>query len=82
MAITLTLKRASEESGLSIRTLYYAMGNGQLHSIRVGRRRLIPMRALENFLLGGRKPKAKTRSALRGAADRGAVEGRPQREKA
>ena len=62
MAITLTLKQASEESGLSIRTLYYAIGNGQLCSVQVGRRRLIPRRALEDYLLRGSNPNPKPRA--------------------
>jgi excisionase family DNA binding protein len=53
MPITLTLKRAAEESGLSVRTLYNIMGTGELPSVRVGGRRLIPARALEKFLLRG-----------------------------
>jgi len=53
MAITLTLRRAAEESGLSVRTLNYAIARGALESVTVGRRRLIPVRALEAFLLRG-----------------------------
>lgn len=56
MAITLTLRRASEESGLSIRTLYNKIGAGELASVKVGKRRLIPARALEEFLLRGGSP--------------------------
>jgi hypothetical protein len=52
MAITLSIKRASEESGLSPRFLQYAIGDGRLSSVLVGKRRLIPVRALEEFLLG------------------------------
>lgn len=55
MSITVTLKRAAEESGLSIRTLQYAIERGELKSVLIGRRRLIPMRALQYFLLHGRK---------------------------
>jgi excisionase family DNA binding protein len=53
MAITITMRRASEESGLSIRTIQYAIARGKLRSVRVGKRRLIPVRALEDFLLRG-----------------------------
>jgi excisionase family DNA binding protein len=52
MAITVTLKRASEESGLSIRTIHYKIAQGLLPSIKVGKRRLISERALREFLLG------------------------------
>jgi excisionase family DNA binding protein len=51
MPITLTLKRAEEESGLSLRTLQYAIARGDLQSVRVGRRRLIPVDSLRQFLL-------------------------------
>jgi excisionase family DNA binding protein len=50
VAITYTLKRASEESGLSARTLQYAIARGELDSFRIGRRRLIRVRSLEEFL--------------------------------
>lgn len=56
MAITFTMKRASEESGLSVRQLYTKIGAGELDSVVVAGRRLIPARALENFLLGRRDP--------------------------
>jgi len=56
MPITLSLKRAAEETGLSPRTLAYAIARGELVSIRVGRRRLISVAALNEFL-AGRKPK-------------------------
>lgn len=56
MAITYTLKKAAEESGLSMRTLQYAIGRGEIQSFKVGRRRLIPARALEAFLLGKTGP--------------------------
>jgi excisionase family DNA binding protein len=50
VAITYTLKRASEESGLSTRTLQYAIARGELDSFRIGHRRLIRVQALEEFL--------------------------------
>lgn len=52
MAITLTVKRASEESGLSVRTIQYKIAQGVLPSIKVGKRRLISERAFREFLLG------------------------------
>jgi len=51
MPITISLKRAAEESGLSPRTLRYAIERGELKSCRVGRRLLIPVKELERFLL-------------------------------
>ena len=55
MAITYTLQKAVEESSLSIRTLQYAIARGELESVRVGRRCLIPARSLEEFLLRKRR---------------------------
>jgi excisionase family DNA binding protein len=49
--ITYNLKGASEASGLSVRKLQYAISDGSLPSLTLGRRRLIPARALEEFLL-------------------------------
>jgi excisionase family DNA binding protein len=46
VAITYSLKKAAEESGLSQRTLQYAIAKGELLSVRVGRRPLIPAEAL------------------------------------
>ena len=54
MAITFTLQKAAEESGLSIRTLQYAIERGELESFLIGRRRLIPARSLEAFLFRNR----------------------------
>ena len=54
MPITVTVKRAAEESGLSQRALQYAIADGRLKSVQIGRRRLIPVRSLEDFLLRGK----------------------------
>lgn len=51
MPITISLKRAAEESGLSMRTLRYAIERGELKSCRVGTRLLISVKELERFLL-------------------------------
>jgi hypothetical protein len=58
VAITYTLKKASEECGLSMRTLQYAIGRGELESFLIGRRRLIPARSLEQFLFRKKGPTA------------------------
>lgn len=56
MPITVTMQKATEESGLSLRTIQYAIARGDLKSVLVGKRRLIPVRSLEAFLLrGGRR---------------------------
>ncbi len=56
MAITYTLKRAAEECGLSTRTLQYAIARGELDSFLIGRRRLIRVRCLEEFLSHKKQP--------------------------
>jgi hypothetical protein len=56
VAITYTMKRAADESGLSIRTLQYAIGRGELESFLIGRRRLIPAHSLEEFLFRKKRP--------------------------
>jgi excisionase family DNA binding protein len=65
VAITYTLQKAAEESGLSMRTIQYAIGRGELESLQVGRRRLIPANSLEEFLFRKKRPEA--RKAKRGA---------------
>jgi len=73
MAVTPTLKRAAEESGLSVRTLYNKIGSGELQSITVGRRRLIPMRVLEDFLLragASQAPRADTAQDTKSSTER------------
>jgi excisionase family DNA binding protein len=59
VAITYSLKRAAEESGLSTRTLQYAIERGELTSVQIGRCRLIPANSLEKFLLRTKPPALK-----------------------
>jgi len=65
MAITLTLKDAAKESGLSIRTLYTLIGEGKLKSTTIGRRRLVIAKSLEELLLG--KPRRQSGTEARDA---------------
>jgi hypothetical protein len=65
VAITYSLKKAAEESGLSMRTLQYAIKRGELESILVGRRRLVVARSLEKFLFRAAKT-ASTQESKRG----------------
>ena len=51
--ISLTLKQASEASGLSIRKLYDLIAQGKLKSTTVGRRRLILYKSLEEQVAKG-----------------------------
>jgi excisionase family DNA binding protein len=69
MPITLSVKSASAASSLSPRTLWYAIERGDLGTVRIGRRRLIPARALEKFLLG-RKPRTAKAATKPGKAGR------------
>ena len=69
MAITVTLMRAAEESGLSLRTLQYAISRGELKSVTVGRRRLIPADALRRFLLNRTERRDSAKRV--GVSDRG-----------
>ena len=49
----LSVAESSDFSGLSLRFLYYEMGRGNLRYVHRGRRRLIPKRALVNYLAEG-----------------------------
>jgi hypothetical protein len=62
MPITLTLQRAAHESGLSKRTLQHVVATGALRSVLVCGRRLIPVCALEHFLLAKRSNRSSTRA--------------------
>ena len=48
-----TSKKLVEATGLSQRFLCYAIADGRLKSVRVGGRRLILARHLENFIIHG-----------------------------
>jgi len=51
--ISMTMRQASEASGLSIRKLYDLIAAGKLKSVTVGRRRLILYRSLEELIARG-----------------------------
>ena len=48
--LVLSVKEAREQLGLSRGLMYEAIRNGQIPSIRIGRRILIPRAALERLL--------------------------------
>ncbi|MEJ1161331.1 helix-turn-helix domain-containing protein [Prosthecomicrobium sp. N25] len=48
--LTLSIDEAQKASGLSRSTLYVAIRNGELGSVKVAGRRLIPVAALRQFL--------------------------------
>lgn len=52
MAICFSVKVAAEQCGLSERTIHAAIKDGRLKVMRVGRRVLITVAALEDFLHG------------------------------
>ena len=49
----LTIRQATEFTGLPRTAVYKLLGDGTLPSVRVGRRRLIPKRALIELLAQG-----------------------------
>jgi excisionase family DNA binding protein len=51
--LSMTLKQAREATGLSVRTLYNLISAGKLQSVRVGRRRLILAKSLEELIAKG-----------------------------
>ena len=53
MAISLSIKDASKESGLSVRMIYRLIGAGKLQSTMIGRRRLIVARSLTELVTRG-----------------------------
>jgi excisionase family DNA binding protein len=52
MPICISIKVASEQCGLSERTIHTAIKEGKLTVMRVGRRVLITPKELENYLHG------------------------------
>jgi excisionase family DNA binding protein len=58
-----SLSEVAGLTGLSISGLYVLIGRGQLRSIRVGGRRLVPREALEE-LLTNRKPPVSAAATL------------------
>jgi excisionase family DNA binding protein len=53
--LSYTLKEAAQSTGLSQRFLCYAIADGRLKSVKVGGRRLILARHLEDFIVHGGK---------------------------
>jgi excisionase family DNA binding protein len=51
--LSVTLRQASEISGLSIRKLYDLIAQGKLKSVSVGRRRLVLYKSLEELIAQG-----------------------------
>lgn len=56
-----SIQRACELSGLSRSTICRRIASGELASTRVGRRRLVPRRALDELLARGLEPRPETR---------------------
>jgi len=53
MAITVTIKGAAEQTGLSVRMLYELIAKGKLKSVKVGKRRLVNVKSLEQLVTRG-----------------------------
>jgi excisionase family DNA binding protein len=53
--LSYTIKEAAQSTGLSQRFLWYAIAEGRLKSVKVGGRRLILARHLDDFLIHGGK---------------------------
>lgn len=49
-AVLLTLTTAGERLGVGRSTIYRLLGDGSLPSVRIGRRRLIPVAAIDAFV--------------------------------
>jgi excisionase family DNA binding protein len=61
VALTMTVEAAARELGISRNTAYECARNGQIPTVRLGRRLLVPRAALEAMLRGeGRVPAHKT----------------------
>jgi excisionase family DNA binding protein len=59
VALTMTVEAAARELGISRNTAYECARTGQIPTVRLGRRLLVPRAALESLLRGeGRSPNA------------------------
>lgn len=58
----LSIKEAAEACGLSRTTFYGLIGKGEVRSIRIGRRRLVPESALREFMDSGGEPSCRAPS--------------------
>lgn len=63
--ISMTMRQANEASGLSVRMLYTLIAQGRLASVKVGKRRLVIAKSLEELLLG--KPQRQSHTEARDA---------------
>lgn len=45
-----TIEQASERLGICRANLYKLLGSGQLRSVKIGRRRLVPEQAIADFI--------------------------------
>ena len=48
----LAIKQAVFELGISRTALYELIGNGRLNTVKIGRRRLVPIEAIEELIAG------------------------------
>ncbi|MHB8345871.1 MAG: helix-turn-helix domain-containing protein [Acidiferrobacterales bacterium] len=68
--LTLTVPQAAALLGVHPITLYSGLAEGsiQLRHLRIGRRILIPVNALDEFVAGGRPPRRRPGRPRKGAA--------------
>ncbi|SDR31373.1 DNA binding domain-containing protein, excisionase family [Rhizobiales bacterium GAS113] len=59
--LTMTVPTAAKRLGIGRNQCYEAVARGELPAIRIGRRLLIPMAALERLLDAGASPKGRAR---------------------
>lgn len=53
MRLSMTIKQAMEETGLGRRTIYELIGQGDLKSVKIGRRRLVNAKSLVEVISRG-----------------------------
>jgi hypothetical protein len=80
--ISLTLKGASEETGLSVRILYRLIAEGKLETRTIGRRRLILAKSLKDLIIDGLPRSPVAEKALADLAARGVSKGRKNGQRA
>ena len=63
MRKTMTVPEAAKALGLGRNAAYQAVRRGEIPSITIGRRRLVPVAALDRLLADGREPAESSRHA-------------------
>jgi excisionase family DNA binding protein len=53
MPLSMTIKQAMQETGLGLRSIYELIGQGDLKSVKIGRRRLVDAKSLAEVISRG-----------------------------